>query len=224
MIVKKANKPNSSKIEEDSYDKFMRSREEKREREGERKHREEIEAKKEKKRIEEIVLTYLDNLKQQIDKKDSWSFWTFPDRSGFKKLKYMDFKTMQNIIINDINNYKNRRVVSFKLITYHKDTEPTSLRVKYGTLFAVGLRVMNITEDGISKKPKDCWGCDFTWDVDDFKTTKFSFKLLERIMGPIAAKEKTCTSLTGYPITRLIHDLKKLKYDLSDVLNPLAGL
>ena len=43
-------------------------------------------------------------------------------------------------------------------------------------------------------------------------------------MEPIVAKKKTCVSLTGYPITNLIEDLEKKKYDFSDVLKPLAGL
>lgn len=228
MVIRKVSKTDSkynSKKEEDSYEKRESAREQKRELEKERKKQQELEAEEERLRQEEIVMDYLDNLKEQIDKKDSWSFWTFPDRSGFKKLKNMDSKKMQKLIHEDLDKYKNRRVVSFGIADIHRNTSPTSQRNQFGTMLAVKLRVWTINDDGsFSKRPRDNWGADFTWEVEDFKTTKFSFKLLERIMEPVAAKKITCVSLTGYPIAALIKDLKKLKYDLSDILNPLAGL
>jgi hypothetical protein len=212
-------------IKETLLARITREREEKEEKEEKNKKQKEINKLNEIERQKRIVMPYLDNLEDQINNKKAWSFWTFPDRSGFKKLKDMSVQDMQNIINEDPEKYKNRRIAYISMMTYHKNDKPTSLKSKIGTLFAVGISIRCIDDKGIlSKKSGDCWGCDFRWTLDDFKTTKFSFKLLERIMIPVAEKRKTCTSLTGTDITDIIKDLEKKKYDFSDVLKPLAGL
>jgi hypothetical protein len=65
-------------------------------------------------------------------------------------------------------------------------------------------------------------GGHFVWKTEDFKTTKFSFKLLEEIMRPVYNVKYDCTSLMGFQISDVIKDLKKNKVDLSDILKPLA--
>lgn len=76
------------------------------------------------------------------------------------------------------------------------------------------------TTGKMSDKP---WGCDMAWKLDDFKTTKFSFKLLEIIYREVESKRKICPSLLGIPLTRIIEDLKKRRVDFSDTLKPLKG-
>lgn len=222
-MIKKVSKISDKK--ETILERVVREREEKEKKERKNKKQKEIDRLKEIERCKSIVMPYLDNLEEQINNKKAWSFWTFPDRSGFKKLKDMSPKEMQNIINEDPEKYKNRRLAYISMMTYHRDTDPTLFTVKLGILFAVGISIRCIDDKGVlSKKSGDCWGCDFRWTLDDFKTTKFSFKLIEKIMIPVAEKRKTCTSLTGTDITDIIKDLEKKKYDFSDVLKPLAGL
>ncbi len=240
MVLRKASKKNTNSIKinnsskekqttnvKESFEERERARRQKRIDAENAKKQKELEEKKEKERKEKIVMEYMANLKKQINEKDSWSFFVFPDRAGFKKIKLGTVNQMQKLIDKDNNpeKYKNRRLVLIKMISLHDNTRPESFRVKFGIMFKVSMSVMLINDKAkISDLNKDWWGCDIAWYIEDFETTKFTFKLLERIMPFIASRRKTCTSLTGYPITALIKDLKKMGGDFSDVLNPLAGL
>ncbi len=232
MVIKKVSKKNNKENVKEtkilsSYEQRELERQRKRELEKEQQLKKEAEEKKEKERKEKIIMEYMTNLKKQISEKRSWSFFTFPDRAGFKKIKVGTVKQMQEIIDKDDNpeRYRNRRIVLIKMISLHDKTSPESFRVKFGIMFKVSMSVILINDKAkISDLNRDWWGCDIAWYTEDFETTKFTFKLLEKIMPFVVSERKTCTSLTGYPITALIKDLKKMGGDFSDVLNPLAGL
>lgn len=180
-----------------------------------------LDADEEKKRMESIVYPYLDNLKDQMDEKNVLWFWAFPDRSGFKKYKNLSYDEMQTYIKKNPEKYANRKIANFSLIMYHRSKD-TSYK-EAGILFGVGIVMYPIKLNGDLDKKK-AWGCDFMWTLKDFKLTKFSLKLLERVMIALADKKMTCTSLTGFPISYIIQEFKKLKYNFDDCLSPLAGL
>ncbi len=229
MVIKREKKEILKEVKknipyEDSYDKFKRERREKEVQEINDKKQKELDAAKELERKEDIIFPYLDNLVDQISEKKSWTFWAFPDRTGFKRYKHLSPKEMQKMINEDIDKYKNRNIVYFQMCPYHR-AKKDSFHRSLGTLFYVNIVCRTIDNDGnLTKNDKRAWGCTFVWQAEDFKTTKFSFKLLETIMYPIAAKKKICYSLGGTSITTIIRDLEKKKFDFSDVLNPLAGV
>jgi hypothetical protein len=165
-----------------------------------------------------IVREYIDKLDKSLKEKDLQSFWTFADRSGFKKIKNMSFKDMQTALKEDVKKYANRKLCDITIATY---PEPD----KYGTYLLVDILVI-FTDDEANMKGKNCTtnSCAFLWSIEDFKLTKFSLKLVEAIMHPIADNIHTCTSFTGFHVTKVINDLRKKGVDLSDHIIPLPGL
>jgi len=232
MVIKKVTiKKNPSLPKEDSYDKFIRIREEKEAAEKKAAQQKIIDDAEEKERAHSIIFPYLDSLDAQLDAKELEGFWVFPDRSGFKKLKIAHRTEMQKIIYKDVEKYKNRKVVDFIIKTYHREgSKMKHSFLNIGTYLGVHMTVYAIDEDGKMGTGINAWGCKYKWEVEDFKITKLSFKLLEKIMEPVVRKQKQCTSIVGTPLRNLLKDLKKLKdsngkyYNFDDVLNPLAGL
>ena len=111
------------------------------------------------------------------------------------------------------------------LLTKTLNPESSSIlkiRTLHTAHIVINIAVFKIDVDGSFK---DSWGCTFHWKNADFKTTKFSFKLIERILIPVSKKIKTCSSIaSGTSITSLIKDLEKKGINFDDVLNPLAGV
>lgn len=176
----------------------------------------------EEKRMEKLVIPYLDHLQEQIVEKELLSFWTFPDEPGFKKIKNMTVKQMQAFINKNIDKYKNRNVALISISFNHHD-KPTSIMRKAGFYFALDISIFPIDKHGILNGADDAWGADISWKLEDFKTTKFSFKLLETILNPVAKRVRIFTSLLGFPATYVIDELKKIKIKFDKVLKPLPG-
>ena len=177
----------------------------------------------EEKRLEKLVIPYLDNLQKQIVEKDLLSFWAFPDEPGFKKIKDIHtMKKMQAFINKDIDKYKNRNVALIRIGFYHND-KPTGMRRKAGFYLCVSMSVLPIDKNGILNGADDAWGADISWKLEDFKTTKFSFKLLEKILRPVGQRAMIFTSILGFPITYVINELKKIKVNFDNILTPLPG-
>lgn len=174
------------------------------------------------KKIEEkntqIISEHIAKIDQSLSEKKIYSFWTFADRSGFKKIKGMSFKEMQKSMKADVEKYKNRQICEIKINPY---TTPD----KYGTWLVVGIWTIT-TDDNANMEGKGVKnnGCGIMWEEQDFKFTKFSLKLIEAIMHVIADGKHSCSSFTGFHIEKVIKDLKDKKIDLSDHLTPLAGL
>jgi hypothetical protein len=171
-----------------------------------------------KKHNETVITEYITNLQQTIKEKSLQSFWTFPDRSGFKKIKNVTFQDIQASIKANVDKYKNRQVCEIKIIAFPKSDE-------YNTYLVVD--IWTITSDNnanIKGKNIKENGCAFMWAEEDFKITKFSFKLVEAIMHIIADNKHKCSSFTGFHIAKVLDDLKKKKIDLSEYLSPLANL
>lgn len=179
-----------------------------------------IDEKNEKLRAESIIIPYLESLDMQITDKHLWSFWAWPDRKGFKKINKMTYADMKDFVKED-KKYADRLIAHFKLFTGHTNKYSRADR----TWISVDISIFHIDENNNIKNKKDpSWGCHIIWNDDDFKISKLSFKLLEELMRIVAAKRHRCESLAGYRLTTVIKDLKKKKIDISDVLNPLAGI
>lgn len=179
--------------------------------------------KAEKERQAKIIRPYLERLEAQVDEKNLRTFFVFPDRTGFKKI-HMNVKEMKKFVLTNVDKYKNRPVVFFT-ISFHHDEPDNSLHRKFDIWMGCGFTVFYMDDNCRFDNPmKPAFGGHYMWKTEDFKTTKFSLKLIEEIMYPVVAKKTDFTSLLGYRITEVITILKKIKVDLSDILNPLAGV
>jgi hypothetical protein len=219
MVIKE-----SKVIEESSLHKRIRLRKEKEAKEA-------LDAKQkivydalEQKRMESIIFPYLDSLREKLKEKNLYNFWTFPDRSGFKKIKDYNRQKMQNFVDKDTKKYADRNIVEISIITFHRSEDDSKYSFKnMGTFLGIDISVKPIDKNG-KIKSRDTWGGRFVWNAEDFKTTKISFKLLEKIMKIVVDDRMSFASITGTPVTRLLTDLKKNGYNLDDVLSPLAGV
>jgi hypothetical protein len=173
-------------------------------------------------RLEKWVIPYLDRLQNEIVGKNLLEFWTFPDEPGFKKLKGIPFKDMQKFINKDRNKYKNRKVALISLLFYHHD-KPTNIMRQHGNYFAVSMTIFPIDKHGVLNGDDNAWGADLAWKLEDFKTTKFTFKLIETILNPVGKRKKIFTSLLGFSITFVINELKKIRVNFDNILKPLLG-
>lgn len=219
MVVKE-----STKKEESSFQKIRRLRKEKEAKEASDAKQKIIDDAKEQKRMEGIIFPYLDNLSESLKEKKSFTFWTFADRSGFKKLKDYNRKKIQEFLYKDPEKYAGRNIVEISIITFHRSKDNSKYSFKnMGIFLGVDISVNPIDKNG-KMKDKGNFGGRFVWNAEDFKITKLSFKLLERVMEAVVNEHISFASITGTPIKRFIPDLQKEGYDLSDVLSPLAGV
>lgn len=166
----------------------------------------------------EIIADHTNKLLDKLKEKKMLSFWTFADRAGFKKIKWMNFDSMQKYLKADIEKYKNRKLCEINIAPRRKADQ-------YGAWLYVGFLAIH-TDNNANMRGKNVGnnGCGIVWEEEDFKTTKFSFKLVEAIMHPIADNKHSCSNMTGFPATMVINDLKKKGIKLDEFLNPLANL
>lgn len=205
--------------EESSYARIKREREEREAREEAKLKQQKSDAIEEKKRKAVIIRKYLTKLDEQIKEKNLNYFWTFPDRSGFKKIgKGLGYEKMQKLIQKDIDKYSNRQIMYFSIRLMHNKSD-TSTHREYDTWLLVDTLAFKINSKGDLKADG---GCHYVWKDEDFQLTKFSFKLLETIMYPVSEHKLKCISLMGYPLSFVIDKLKKEGVSFKDVLSPLA--
>ncbi len=221
IVEKKSKKGNTKKLSGDELlDKMRKDRIEKEAREKEAAKQKKKDKQNERIRAESIIIPYLDSLDTQIHAKNLWSFWTWPDRKGFKKINDMEYRDMEKLVKSD-KKYADRLVAHIKLYTGHTNEYSR----KYRTWIAVDISIFHIDEDCNIKNKKDpSWGCKVIWEDDDFKISKLSFRLIEELMRIVAAKQHRCESLAGYRLSKVVSDLKAKKIDISEFLNPLAGM
>jgi hypothetical protein len=167
---------------------------------------------------EKIIVDYITKLEQTLKDSDLQSFWVFADRSGFKKIKGINQGKMQKILKTNVKKYANRELCQIKIIPSYKPD-------KYGTYLLVSILVLYLDGDAnMQGREVKTNSCEFLWSMDDFKITKFSFKLIERMMHIVANYEHSCTSFMGFHIEKVINDMKKRKIDISECLTPLSGI
>lgn len=232
MVIKRSKKPDLPKKEIKVVDKKHTKSEKKKEltfleeiriketKEKEKKKKAEQDAKEERARMESIIFPYLDRLDEQLQEKNSYRFWAFVDRLPFKKIKDVTKRDLENTFSQNPDKYKGRKIAKFSMITYHRNKG--SDFKKWGIGIGASINIFIIGKD--VKFTKDAWACNFRWELKDFKITKFSFKLIEKMAKAIAESDLECTTLTGISISHILKELEKRGYDFSDVLNPLAGV
>jgi hypothetical protein len=221
MAIKQV-KPEKILNKENTLAKTIREYKEKEKREAEEKKQKEIDDKKEKARKAGVIYPYLEKLDKQLDEKNIGDFWTFPDRSGFKKING-SFEKIEKMVKKDLDKYANRQIAYFTIYSFHKSKE-TGMHRKAGIWLGVTMAIFHIDKNGNLRGANQPTGCDYMWTDEDFKTTKFSFKLLERLMHPVAEHKIKCTSIFGFHISFIIKKMEKLGVDFSDILNPLANV
>lgn len=219
-MIKKVNKVEPAK-KESTYEERERVRNEKREKEKQKEKQKELDIIAEKEHAIKIITPYMASLDNQLTEKKLNSFWVFPDRSGFKKINGMTFTKMQKFIYQDVDKYKDRKLCKFSIIDYYKDEKKNKEPNHYWLV--VDLTVYHIDDTGNMLDTYENWGCTYAWKDQDFKLTKFSFKLLEKIMYLVVEKKFQNESILGIPLTSVIKHLEKKGIDFSD-LSPLAGL
>ena len=222
MTIKKVSKrPNDKK--ESAWDKTRRESKEKEERELEEERQRKIEESEEKQRVDNIARRYTEKLYTQLEEKGVDSFWVFPWKSGFKKLS-MTKKEVQKLVKENPKKYQNK-TICYTAIHAHHNEEETRIHRSNGTWLGVSLVITKLTVvDNIDDDDNKYWGCHFIWANDDFKITKFSFKLLEIITKAVDERKYECPSIFGIPIAVVIKNMKKKKVDFGDSLNPLANI
>jgi hypothetical protein len=162
--------------------------------------------KKELERTSVIIKDYLEKLCNQLEEKGGTYFWTFPWKSGFKKM-YITKKEIETMIKATPDKYCGKTVAYFAMQSHHKGN-PSSFK-ELGIWFNVRMSIFHIDDDCKLLGKNKGWGCHFCWTNEDFKTTKFSFKLLETIMNHVNKKVITCESLTGVSVSSVIKRLEK---------------
>jgi len=176
----------------------------------------------EEKRMHKLIVPYLDKLQDQLVEKNLLYFWVYPDQSGFVKHKNLNDDSLQELFLKNIDKYKNRLIASVSIGFYHHD-KPTSIMRQEKIYMTTGIEVIHIDKHGIMHGEKKPWACNMAWHADTFKTTKFSFKLIELIYRQTVAKIAVYPSIFGYPLVDIIHELQKKGLDFGDVLKPLPG-
>lgn len=188
----------------------------------------EAEAKKiaeaeEKKRKESIIKSYLDKLEAQLKEKKILGFWTFVDRAGFRKYNSSE-KSIIKMINAEPDKYLDRQIADYT-IKFHQNEKPDSHHREIDIWFTIAIRIYNIIENKNKLELNLFNDCVISWRVDDFKITKFSLKLMEMLMKPLAEKKLSLTSLMGHSVKNALKRYEdKAGIDFSEVLQPLKGL
>ena len=170
-----------------------------------------------------IIKEYLDQLEERLESKDQAGFWVFPDRSGFKKFNGSNSK-IEKMLNKDPDKYNGRQIAKYAIL-FHQNEKSDTMHQSSGLLLSVTIRAYDIKEKGGLLVLENSKQCDIAWTIDDFSISKFSFKLIEKFMKPLAERKTSCVSILGKPLKFVIERYKKdAKVDFSDVLQPLKSL
>jgi hypothetical protein len=213
----------TKKKKESHLQKISREMEEEYERKVKAAESKRIADEKETHRKETIIKAYLDKLESQLKEKNILGFWTFVDRSGFKKFHGIN-KDVEKMLNKDVNKYIDRQLAEYTII-FNQNDKPDSMHKKAGIWLNVTIRTYNIIENDNKLKIETNKQCDIAWKTDDFAISKFSLKLIELFMKPLAEKKTSCVSLMGLPLDFVLDRYKKdAGVDFSDVLQPLKNM
>ena len=222
MPLKRSKKTSKKTLEEGSLKRRFRIRRENEAKEAKAKIKAEEEAKKEEARKHKIIYKYMTKLAAKLKEDDSTHFWVWADKPGFKKL-ILDYVDVKEALALDPEQYKKRHIAQFQIMLRHDKHGEERLFGDPDTWISVLITVYPLNDKaqlGVLR-PNSCI---FAWTTDDFKITKFSFKLLEAIMRIVAAQELRYEGLSGNPLSHLLGVLKKRKFKLDHMFKPLAGV
>ena len=219
----KTTKVKTKKTNESSYDIIKREMKEEYEKKVKEAEDKRITDEKELFRKKELITEYLDQLEERLENKDHAGFWTFPDRTGFKKFNGSNGK-IEKMLNKDPDKYSGRQIAKYSII-FHQNEKADSMHKSSGLWLNVTIRMYDIKEKVGKLVLENSKQCDIAWTTDDFAISKFSFKLVEMFMKPLAEKKTSCVSIFGKPLKFVLERYKKdAKVDFSDALQPLKNI
>jgi len=175
-------------------------------------------------RTDKIIVPYLDKLQDTLVEKNLLYFWVFQDEPGFIKHKYKGYNAVQKMILNNVSKYANRTISSVSINFYHNDMAKNTNTKNYYYYLRIDINIFHIDAKGILNGDGASTGADIAWAADDFKLSKFSFKLLYVLLNAIVSQRYDYTSFTGIPLTYIVKDLQKIGVDFVNTLVPLPGV
>ena len=222
MPLKRSKKTSKKTEQEGSFAKTRRLRREKETKEAKAKIKAEEEAKKEETRKHKIIYKYVKKLSTKLEEDDSTDFWVWADRPGFKKM-VLGYKEMKAKLMKAPKKYKNRFMAHVSIMLRHDKHGQERLFGQEDEWLSVGITVYELNDKAEigAIRPKSCL---FVWLTDDFKATKFSFKLVETIMRIVAAREIEYFTISGIPLSTVLNHIKRRRLNIDHVLQPLAGV
>lgn len=171
--------------------------------------------------VHKKIIKHLDSIEKSIREKNLLSFFVFPDK-GFSKIK-KSRKEMQKLIKSDVNKYKGRKLAEVGFYFNYK-TEDGVAYNNLGIYATISIRIWTIDNEGnIQSKKRPGWILVIHWKHDDFKVSKITMKLIEKLVQLTANNSKIQTGgIYGLPLLGFVDKiLKGKKIDISDVLTPL---
>lgn len=173
------------------------------------------------KEIDDVIKAHLDELDEKLG--EDIRFWVFVDTKGFKKIRMKTIDQMQEYINKDVDKYKNRKVAEISIAFRHREAD--YIKRKARMWLTVNIIVFGIDSKGnLQGKNNFNKSCAIRWEEEDFRISKLSFKLLERIMHLVAEDKHSCPDLYGISLHKIVDELKEKSIDISDVLSPLKGI
>ena len=216
-------KSKKNDTEESSYDVTKREMKEEYTRKVKEAEAKKIAESDEKLRKEAIIKAYLDKLVSQLKEKKLLGFWTFADRIGFKKFNSTN-KKIDKMIKGDTDKYLGRQFAEYTIISHHNE-KSDSLHRSEDLWFSVTIRIYNVVKKSGEIVHTLFNSCNIVWNIDDFNVTKFSLKLAEKFMKPLAENKLSCVSLMGLPLHVVLKIYEENSdVDFSDALQPLKGV
>ena len=222
MPLKRSKKTSKKAINEDTYSKVRRTRIENEAKEAKAKAKAEEEAKKEEARKHKIVYKYVSKLADKFKETDSTHFWVWADTPGFKKIM-ITHDQLRKALATNPEKYKNRKIAHFSIQFRHDKRDKEALFGDPDKWMSVFMTVHQLDKTANLDK-KTPWGCHYVWLTDDFKITKFSFKLLETIMKIVSNRHMTCESIGGIAIRHVLDRIKKERIKFDYELQPLSNV
>ncbi|MGL5934543.1 MAG: hypothetical protein ACRCZI_02855 [Cetobacterium sp.] len=226
-IIKKSDSVKKSEPTKPESSLARRTRERK-EREAtakETKKQEEIKAKKEEDRKHKIIYKYVDKLSEKLKEKfnnydgytNGYRIWV--DKPNAKLSKPLNY--YQDLLKKKPEKYKDKRYAEIYVKCYHKEHgKPTLLFRDPDTWIDASIKVFTVKNE----KWVATLACKWTWRTDDFKLSKFSFKLMNKLLDVINKDIYTCGHLAGEPLSFMIKNMEKRGVDFGDLLQPLANV
>lgn len=217
---KTSKKPNTTIVKESSFMKSNRLYDEKEKKLAQDVQDAELAKQVEKKRMRKIVVPYLDELQERLVKDNLLYFWIFPDKPGFTKIKGYSWTQMENLLKSNVEKYKNRLIANVNIRFYHND-KPKSMFLREDIHLTTDINVYPIDKNGVMCGHERGWGIGVAWRPEDFKISKFSFKLMELLYVTAVNKTYTNATMYGYPFSSVIDALHEYKVKTGNLLQPL---
>ncbi|MGL5934912.1 MAG: hypothetical protein ACRCZI_04740, partial [Cetobacterium sp.] len=199
----------------------------------EKKEKEQLETKKQKElekaeekeesRKHKIIYKYMENLEKKLtDKfgKHNQGYWFWNDNPK-EKIFNKSITEFQNIVNKTPDKYKGKQLIDVTFIPYHNKRHEKHIFKSQDTWLSCVIKVYTTNDKNQMKVANSC---NWTWRTDDFKLSKFSFKLLNFLIKVIAAGTYTCGQLSGEPLSFMVKNMKKRGVDFGDLLQPLANV